>query len=322
MSGTRVHRLLQLINAMRSGQVFSADELAQKLQISRRTVFRDLQMLERSGIPCRYDQNRHGYRIDEWYFLPPVSLNLSEALGLHVAVMKIAGHRVFPLHAEAARAAEKVLQSLPAGLRSLCAHMADGVEIRWPAMIDTTAIRQTFQRLQDAVISSRKVRLTYDSYYENREITVTLHPYVQALLNRAWYVIGHTETHRQARMFNLDRILSVELLDDGFTRPAGFSLDQYLGKAWSMIREGKEYAVRLRFTPKVAGNVEEIVWHPTQRTQRTEDGSLILEVDVDGLSEISWWVMGYGDQVVVERPAELRCRVLEMARNIVKMYDK
>lgn len=322
MSGTRVHRLLQLINAMRSGQAYTADELAAKLAISRRTVFRDLELLERSGVPCRYDPHRRGYRIDEWYFLPPVSLSLPEALGLYVAAMKVTTPQTFPLAAEARRAVEKVTQALPGGLRGLCLRMAETIEVRGQPTMDATAIRPIFRKLHEAAVARRKVQLKYDSYFEKREIAVTVHPYLLALLNRAWYLVGHCEGHRQVRTFNLDRILSTDVLNDAYPEPNGFALDDHLGKAWLMIPEGRTWSVRLRFGPKVAGNVEEIVWHTTQRTQRLPDGSLIFEVDVDGLAEISWWIMGYGDQVVVEKPAELRSRVLQMAQGIVRLYDR
>ena len=321
MSATRVQRLLELINAMRSGQAFCADELAAKLRISRRTVFRDLEQLERSGVPCGYDLNRRGYRIDEWYFLPPVGLTLPEALGLYLAAGKIAERRVFPLAAEAAWAMEKVMQSVPAGLRQYCLQAAAGVEVRWPATVDTEAVRAAFRTLQDAVATRRKVRLKYDSYYDKREITVVLHPYVVALLNRSWYVIGHSEAHGQVRTFNLDRILSVAVLEEGF-EPGPFSLDAHLGNAWVMIPEGKMWSVKLRFSAKVAGNVEEVIWHKTQRTQRLDNGTLLFEADVDGLSEISWWIMGYGDQVYVEKPMELRERVRQTAEAIVAKYRK
>ena len=247
MSATKVHRLLQLINAMRSGRALGADELAQKLAVSRRTVFRDLEQLERSGVPCRYDPHRHGYRIDEWYFLPPISLTLHEALGLYIAATKIAGPRVFPLAAETTQGMDKVLQSLPTGLRHYCLQAAETVEVRWPAMVDTTAVRATFQRLQNAAATRHKVRMKYDSYYENREINVVLQPYVVALLHRSWYVIGYCEAHRQVRTFNLDRILSVVVLEDDFEEPKQFSLDAHLGNAWVMIPESKTWAVKLRF---------------------------------------------------------------------------
>jgi predicted DNA-binding transcriptional regulator YafY len=322
MSATKVHRLLQLINAMRSGHTLSADELALKLGVSRRTVFRDLGQLERSGVPCRYDANRHGYLIDEWYFLPPINLTLSEALGLYVAATKIAGPKVFPLAHETVQAMEKVLQSLPTGLRHYCLQAAKTVEVRWPAMVDTTAVRATFHKLQDAAGTCHKVRMKYDSYYENREINVILHPYVVTMLHRSWYVVGYCEAHKQVRMFNMDRVLSVAVLEEDFPSPTKFSLDSHLRNAWVMIPENKTWSVKLRFTAKVAGNVEEVLWHKTQRTQRLADDTLIFEVDVDGLSEISWWIMGYGDQVCVEKPEELRERVKKMAETIVAQYAK
>ncbi len=322
MSATRVHRLLQLINAMRSGRALSADELAQKLGISRRTVFRDLDNLERSGVPCHYDANRRGYRIEEWYFLPPVSLTLHEALGLYVAATKIAGPRVFPLALETIEAMEKIMQSLPAGLRHYCLQAADAVQVRWPAMADTSAVRATFQKLQDAAATHHKVRMRYDSYYEKREISVVLHPYVVALLHRSWYAIGFCEAHKQVRMFNLDRVLSVTVLEEEYPQPGKFSLDSHLGNAWVMIPETKTWSVKLRFAPKVAGNVEEIVWHKTQRTQRLADGTLIFEADVAGLMEISWWILGYGDQVYVEKPIELRERVRQTAQAVAAQYAK
>jgi predicted DNA-binding transcriptional regulator YafY len=78
-----------------------------------------------------------------------------------------------------------------------------------------------------------------------------------------------------------------------------------------MIRGPRRYHVVIRFSPKVAGNVEEVLWHPTQQCTPLEDGSLRYEVDVDGVEEISWWVLGYGKEAVVEKPAALRKIIVE-----------
>ena len=66
-----------------------------------------------------------------------------------------------------------------------------------------------------------------------------------------------------------------------------------------MIRGDQSDHVCIRFSPKVTRNVEEVLWHPTQQTSLIEDGSLRYEVDVDGLDEIAWWVLGYGKEAVV-----------------------
>jgi proteasome accessory factor B len=59
----------------------------------------------------------------------------------------------------------------------------------------------------------------------------------------------------------------------------------------------------------VAGNVAEVQWHASQRVQWNDDGSIEFHVSVDGLGEITWWILGYGDQVEVISPPELRHRV-------------
>jgi len=322
VSTGRVNRLLELLNLLRSGEPFDADDLASRLDVSRRTIFRDLGLLQRAGVPVRYDQRRRGYIIEEWYFLPAVNLSAREALGLHLAACKIANPENFPLYRDAVKALGKVVQTLPEGLRRLCERMAEVIQVRWPAISDARALGEVFYKLLESAVWRKKVQISYDSYYEGREITTVIHPYLLAFVGRAWYTFAYSELHRQVRTFRLERVLSVKPLAESFVRPDGFSLASHLGNAWSLIPEGKVWHVRLRFLPKVAGNVEEVTWHPTQRTQRLPDGSLQFEVDVDGLTEISWWVMGYGDQVIVEEPEELRRRVCSMAEGILRHYRK
>ena len=87
-----------------------------------------------------------------------------------------------------------------------------------------------------------------------------------------------------------------------------------------MIPRGKEYRVRIRFRPKVARNVQEVCWHKTQKTELQADGSLSYQVTVAGLDEMSWWILGYGDQAVVEEPPELREMIRQHAESIVWSY--
>jgi predicted DNA-binding transcriptional regulator YafY len=88
-----------------------------------------------------------------------------------------------------------------------------------------------------------------------------------------------------------------------------------------MIRGDKRYHVKIRFLKRVAGNVDEILWHKTQRTTFEEDGSLLFEVDVDGIDEIAWWALGYGDQAQVLEPPELREKVAGHAERMQRYYQ-
>ncbi len=89
-----------------------------------------------------------------------------------------------------------------------------------------------------------------------------------------------------------------------------------------MVPEGRIYYVKLHFLPKVANNIAEVKWHSTQKVTRNSDGSAIVEFRVDGLSEITWWILGYSDQVQVLAPKVLRERVLEVATNMIKLNQK
>ena len=87
-----------------------------------------------------------------------------------------------------------------------------------------------------------------------------------------------------------------------------------------MIPEGRIYNIKLRFLPKVAENVAEVQWHSTQKVTRNDDGSATVEFRVDGLGEISWWILGYGAEVGVIAPALLRKRMAKTAQAMVDMY--
>jgi proteasome accessory factor B len=127
--------------------------------------------------------------------------------------------------------------------------------------------------------------------------------------------------HKSIRTFKLARIQKADILDDQFTDGDRFDLADYIGRAWSMIPEGRIYNVRLRFAPKVANNVAEVLWHDTQKVTHNPDGSTTLDFRVDGLGEITWWILGYGDQVEVLAPAALRTKIADIAKKIAEINN-
>jgi proteasome accessory factor B len=105
--------------------------------------------------------------------------------------------------------------------------------------------------------------------------------------------------------------------------PRGFSIERYLGNAWNLMpQSGGDVHVAVRFAPLVARNVAEVAWHKTQRLEFEDDGFLVYHVDVSGLNEIVWWILGYGDQAEVLQPAKLRRLVAERVKNMQTLYAK
>ena len=305
MRTARVARLLSLIRALESSRPRTADDLAKLLGISRRTVFRDLRLLAQAGVPTSFDRATRRYTAEKSMLLPPVALTHAEALALMLAT-RYAAPQFAPDQAAAKAAAMKIESALPAAIRDYCGSLAERIEIRPGPISDTASIAGAFTTLQSALSEQTLLQARYDAYYEGQVLDLVLHPYYLAHVHRGWYLIAYSEHHGATRTFKVERFLQIKKLAEKFTLDRRFSLDDYLGCAWNMIRGDRRYHVKIRFLKQVAANVDEIAWHKTQRAVYQDDGSLLFEVDVDGVSEIAWWVLGYGEQAQVLEPPELR----------------
>ncbi len=296
----------------------TAEQMAMELNISRRTLFRDLQSLQDIGVVFTYEPGRRSYRLEETTSLPVSQLTAEEATSLLLVLRRLTNRESLPIFDTVSRVTDKIERGLPPAIREHCQRMLDGVSIRWQPLVDANRADGVFDRIHRAVGERRTLRIQYDSFHEGQVIETVLKPYRLVFVSRAWYVVAPSSRHNdQVRTFKLERMIEVESLDETFERNGDFCLEDYFGDAWSMIPEGLVRRVRLRFLPKVAGTVEEVTWHRSQQVSVQPDGSCVFEADVDGLGEIVWWVLGYGDQVVVEEPLELRHRIREIAQNMI-----
>jgi predicted DNA-binding transcriptional regulator YafY len=321
MKTSRMHRLLKSITLLRSGRLFDADTLATELRVSRRTLFRDLRLLEDVGVPCRFEHRDKTYSISGSMFLPALHLSLEEALALLLVTRKFLSPQVHPMYQQAVGAALKIESVLPGLVLQHCGNWLSGLSLRWPPSSSVDVVSGLFQTIQRALADQTRIEARYDSVYDGGEIDVVLDPLRLVFMPRGWYLLAHSHLHGEVRTFKVDRMVEVRATDEHFEPDPSFSERAYFGKAWSMIPEGRIYHVKLRFCSDVATTIKDVRWHETQVTQRLEDGGLLFEVDVDGLGEITAWILSYGEQVEVLEPSELRQRIRERAEKVVELAN-
>ena len=321
MKSDRIERLLVLIRTLETGRPRTVRELAERTGVSRRTVFRDLSLLNRAGIHYTYDNDSKRYSAARTTLLPPVTLSSAEALSLLLAARNLLNGVLLPDTGAVASAALKLESMLPSSLRDYCGPIVDRMDYRPDPASDSSSIADTISALQTALASDQKIFVAYDSYREGHVLESVLHPYRLAYIHRGWYLVAYSEDAARVQTYKVERILRIRLLDATFTPAPDFSLDDYFGNAWLMIRGEQSYDVKIRFQKKVAANVDEVLWHRTQQTRFQDDGSLVFEVTVDGIEEISWWVLGYGDQALVVEPPELRKLIAERVASMHAQYN-
>ncbi|MCE9592101.1 MAG: transcriptional regulator [Planctomycetes bacterium] len=281
------------------------------LEVSRRTLFRDLKMLELAGIPYYHEPGR-GYRLGDGFFLPPVNLTVPETLGLLLLSKTVGAQGRRPLAGAAVSGIHKLIAMVPEPIRGACIEMMEHVSVDDGAQSVGDDDSRHYAELHRWIDEGRTCRVRYKSPAEAEESTFTFEPYGLHFAARAWYVLGRTDAHDEVRVLKLARIVSMEPTEQRFHRPTGFRVEDKLGRAWQLIPEGKEYQVELEFTPRVAVNVSEVRWHRTQQVTKLPGGGCVVRFEVDGLNEIAWWICGYADQVTVLMPVQLR----EMVRHM------
>lgn len=320
----RLPRLLLIIETLQSGRLYNSQELATLCGVSRRTVFRDIAALQQAGLSILQDEARQGYYLPHRLAFPHSELSLSEALSLVLLCQELGGSEVGgPFQSAARSASQKICRSLPTHIRELVGEVAELMSIDLDAEPASRESQSNYELVLRALLERRQLQIDYqDPPAEGRSSTV-LDIYRVIFRRHGWYVVGRSSLHREVRVVPLGRIERAEALNTHYEIPPRFSLERFLGNAWHLQRDPQGPSqVVIRFAPSVAQRVAEVRWHKTQITTFLPDGRLEFRVTVDGLKEIAWWILGYGDQAEVIQPPALRDRIRDHAQHMLARYSE
>lgn len=322
MDYSRIHRLLRIIMTVQSERGWTASRMALEMGVTERTIYRDLEVLRDTGVPIDFDTRSSGYAIRGDFFLPPVALSTEEALAMIVLCRHVAGKDQIPFLEPAWRAAAKLRQHLPRDLHDEVDAVGQHIAIRMAPSSPSDDHKDVYAKMQAAITLRRAVLCRYESVHGDGDHSdpFEFHPYALFFGVRAWYAIGWHAGRAALRSLKLARFASVQQTDIPYEIAEDFSLDEFLGDAWRMIRGDTTYSVELRFAPEFADTVSETHWHATQETELNEDGSLTFRCRVSGLDEIVWWVLSMGPHCQVIAPTELADRVADLAARTAALY--
>jgi predicted DNA-binding transcriptional regulator YafY len=289
-------------------------DIARDCGVARRTIYRDLLALEEMGVPIWEDQGRFG--LDRSAYLSTVRLNLNEAVALYFAARLLA-HHSDEHNPHIVSALDKLAAGLPAG--TIAAHIARVADLVRERPVRSDYIR-TLEVLTRAWSDRRMVRLRYRT--PSRELTEReVAPYFIEVARSApgAYVIGFDRLRGAIRTFKIERVERAELLDESYELPDDFDPYDFLARAWGVMDES-EVEVHLRFNALAAARVRESLWHSSQRLVERADGGCDLMMTIGGIREVLPWVLGWGADVEVLAPDELRAEVAAHGARLAAMY--
>lgn len=321
MKYTRIHRLFKLVTLIQARSTWTAGSLAKECGVEERTIFRDLNELEAVGVPIRFDAAANGYRIEKDFFLPPVHLTTDEALALALLCEHVAEPEQIAYLRPAWRALAKIEAQMPDAVREEISGLVDAVEIQTARSMPADGYEDVYERIKDAIVRKESLACRYESLDgRNNDEEFDFEPYCLFFGTRAWYAIGFHSGRESLRSLKLNRFAKVTPTGRNYEIPENFTVKDYLGNAWRMIRGKHDHRVELRFTAEFAQTVSDTRWHHTQEVEFHDDGSATFRCTVAGLDEIVWWILSHGPHCTVLAPEELRQKVIDLSLATVNQY--
>ena len=314
----RVLRLIRLTHLVQGGQARTVKQLARQLNVSRRTVFRDISTLEHAGVPIARRPGR-GYAIGDDYSTTPLRLGVAESLSLMLIAKVARAMSDQPVLRPAIQAIDRLMTRLPEATRMVYDDLMNQVSIASGQVSLSADDEQHYRTLQYAIGERKICRAVYDAGPADGFVELDLHPLHLHFRRRSWYVLAFCEPVGAVRALKLSRFRELEATDRDFA-PRPFNIHAHLDDAWGVMPEGEKHDVVIDFSPLVARNAADVCWHRTQETTFRADGSCRMRFRVNGLNEIKWWVLGYGDQAVVREPPALRRAIADTARATARHY--
>jgi predicted DNA-binding transcriptional regulator YafY len=314
----RLVRVVALLHAHPDG--LRPADIAKRLAMSPRTVYRDLHALEGElRMPVWNDDGKWGMLPGT--FLPPLKLTLQESMAVFLAARLMVRY-ADKYDPDLASAFEKLAGNLP---EALAQHVQRSMDALGRVPVDP-GFHECVEALTKAWSERRVVEIEYEgAAYEGRQPEVTrrvVRPYLiePSLQTHALYLIGYDEGRDGIRTFKIERIRGVTVTPRTFDAPEAGSIEETLRRGWDIIADQPPVGVVLRFAPHVADRVLETRWHPDQATERLADGALRWSTTVSGTIEIRLWILSWGADVEVLEPPELRDAVRDELGRALAAY--
>jgi predicted DNA-binding transcriptional regulator YafY len=314
----RADRLLSALLLLQAHGKQTGRELATRLDVSERTIHRDMEALSAAGVPVFALRGiRGGWQLDDQWRTQVPGLDETELRAFLMAQPRIVGDKY--LAAAAERALDKLLAALPAALRRRAARMRQRLYVDTTGWYGRTESLSALPAVQDALSRDRKLLITYvkpGREVRNSAETAGVAPDERVVdplglvaKGPTWYLVAHTAAG--FRTFRVARIERARVLESPCERPPDFDLAAHWKASTAAFMESRrQLKVTLRMEPSAAGKLKDwflpvVVLGPSSRADRW----VTLQARFDDEEQATFTVLGFGARVEVLAPLTLRERV-------------
>ena len=318
----RASRLVNVLLLLQTRGRVPAADLATELEVSVRTIYRDVDALSEAGVPIYAERGPHGgIRLVEGYRTRLTGLTREEADAVFLSGLPGPAAEL-GLGTVVTAARLKVLAALPPELRARASRISERFHLDAPTWFQTPEGVPHLTPLSAAVWESRAVEMRYDR--GDKVVTRRVEPLGIVLKGGVWYLVGRCEG--QDRTYRVSRVLESTVLPEAFDRPGDFDLAAFWADSIAAYERAlPRVAVTLRLGSDGLDHLREVIGRrateaAARTAERDEDGCLRVHLTFESLDEAAGPVLRLGGRAEVLDPPELRNLVVETGRSILERY--
>lgn len=316
----RADRLLSILLHLQVHRRITACELAKRLEVSERTIYRDMDALSAAGIPVVAERGTGG----GWALLEEYKTNLTGLNEAEIQTLFLTQPARLLADLGLRQTSEAALIKLLASLPSISRRGAE--YIRQRIHVDVTGWHHTEEDitalpiLQEAIWRERELQFTYQRN-DGKLVERLAAPLGLVAKGTVWYLVAIVE--EEIRSYRVSRIRDAMITDQPYTRPQGFDLAQYWSQSSaSFVASLPRYPATLRMTPAAFQHIPPIsrLIHVEHVEPPDAGGWITVRVVFETEDSACGYILSHGAQIEVVEPLELRERVISLAASVIEFY--
>lgn len=316
----RADRLLNLLILLQNRGKMSSRQLAELLEVSERTIVRDIEALSAAGIPVYAERGSRG----GWVLADSYRTNLTGMRPEEIVSLLLTNHnellKDLGIQGDFQAAYQKLLAAAPAPIRQDAELIRERLHIDGAGWHASEEAFPWLSAVQEAVWAQRKLRIRY-----RKEEGITeriIHPLGLVAKRNVWYVAAEQEPDGELRTFRISRLEEASLLDETFMRPEGFDLAAYWEQSTTRFKsELPRYVARVRTTEAGLDRLRKERFIKVLQVENSDNqGQILAEVDLQTLDWACGVILRIGRDAEVLEPQELRERMISEAQAILALY--
>lgn len=296
-----MERLFQMVYFLLEKKIVTAPELAKKLSVSVRTVYRDVEALSMAGIPVYCIAGNGG------------GISLMPGFTIDKALLEEGEWRQILYALQSIKVADENIDKLVAKIGTICGRQeTDWIEVDFSRWGHGEEDNKKFNTLRQAIVQKHIIEIQYIDAY-GKESTRNLEPIRLVFRNINWYLHGYCLLAEDFRCFKLNRIRSIVVTDKPFERDFDNVPDI------EMNSDTNEIAILLKIDKKVSYRAFDDFGEAS--IQKQEDGSVIVSVSLPYDDWILNYILSYGADVEILNPPWLKEKIKQKVKKLAMYYE-